>query len=192
MCKAIFVDIDGTLRNSKRELSSKTIKTVRRASKEGNLIVLCSGRPRKYTEIISKQCCASKYIITSGGGNIYDYNSKKTLYKNIMDKQACKELYNIAKRVDARFMMDVGACRVVNRVEHFDGSEIELKTDIYDFIDNNDIMQCTIADKDFEKIKSIGDEIKAVKNVEIKNQHKSLTNKNYPKNGTIYYNIANI
>ena len=109
-----------------------------------------------------------------------------------MDKQACKELYNIAKRVDARFMMDVGACRVVNRVEHFDGSEIELKTDIYDFIDNNDIMQCTIADKDFEKIKSIGDEIKAVKNVEIKNQHKSLTNKNYPKNGTIYYDIANI
>lgn len=192
MCKAIFIDIDGTLRNSKRELTNKTIETIKRATEHGIIIVLCSGRPRKYTEIISKQCFASQYIITSGGGNIYDYKSKKTLYKNIMNKQACKDLYKIAKKVDARFLMDVGECRVVNKVEHFDGSEIKLKGDIYSFIDTNDIMQCTIADRDFDKIKSIGDEIRNIKNVEIKNQHKSLTNKNYSKDGTIYYDVANI
>lgn len=192
MCKAIFIDIDGTLRNSKRELTNKTIETIKRATEHGIIIVLCSGRPRKYTEIVSKECFASQYIITSGGGSIYDYKNKKILYKNIMNKQACKELYGIAEKVNARFLMDVGECRVVNRIEHFDGSEIQLNEEIYSFIDNNDIMQCTIADKDFDKIKNIGDEIRAIKNVEIKNQHKSLTNRDYPKEGTIYYDVANI
>ena len=192
MCKAIFIDIDGTLRNNKRELTNKTIETIKKATEQGIIIVLCSGRPRKYTEIVSKQCWASQYIITSGGGSIYDYKNEKILYKNLMDKQACKELYKIAETFDLRFLMDVGECRVVNRIEHFDGSEIELNEDIYSFIDNNDIMQCTIADKNFDKIKTIGDRIRAIKNVEIKNQHKSLTNKNYPKEGTIYYDVANI
>lgn len=191
MYKIIFVDIDGTLRNSKRKLSEKTIQAVRMATEKGLIIVLCSGRPRKYTENISRECYASNYIITSGGGNIYDYKNNKIMYTNIMNKKACKELYKISQKVNARFLMDVGECRVVNRVEHYDGSEIELKSDIYKFIENNDIMQCTIADKDFQKIRGIKNDVQNVKNVEIKNQHKSLTNSNYPREGTIYYDIAN-
>lgn len=191
MYKVIFVDIDGTLRNSKRELTEDTIEAIKQITDSGIMVVLCTGRPREYTERISKKCFASHYIITSGGGSIYDYKAKKSMYINIMNKQACKDLYRIAMSVDARFLMDVGKCRVVNKVKHHDGTEIKLKGDVDKFIDNNDIMQCTIADEEFDKIKSIGDEVKAIKNVEIKNQHKSLTNKNYPKEGTIYYDVAN-
>ena len=54
MIKAIFVDIDGTLRDSNRNLSVKTIETIKRVSEKGILVILCSGRPRKYTEQIVK------------------------------------------------------------------------------------------------------------------------------------------
>ena len=77
MIKAIFIDIDGTLRDSDRNLSSRTINAVKKVTDKGILVILCSGRPRRYTEQISKECFASKYIITSSGGNIYDYVENK-------------------------------------------------------------------------------------------------------------------
>ena len=120
MIKAIFVDIDGTLRDSNRNLSAKTIETIKRVSEKGVLVILCSGRPRKYTEQISRECFASKYIITSSGGNIYDYKQDKILYVNEMNKEAIIKLYEIANPEDARFIMNVGEGRVVNKVKHPD------------------------------------------------------------------------
>ena len=46
MVKAIFIDIDGTLRDSDRNLSERTIDAVKRVTNEGILVILCSGRPR--------------------------------------------------------------------------------------------------------------------------------------------------
>ena len=65
MVKAIFIDIDGTLRDSNKNLSVKTIDTIKKATEKGILVILCSRRPRKYTEQTSRECFASKYIITS-------------------------------------------------------------------------------------------------------------------------------
>ena len=73
-----------------------------------------------------------------------------------------------------------------------DGLETELKTDIETFVNENNIAQCLIEDTDFEKIKPLKEDIEKVKNVEIKNQHKSLTDPKAPREGTIYYDIANI
>ena len=56
MIKAIFIDIDGTLRDSNRNLSTRTIKAVKDITDKGVLVILCSGRPRKYTEQISREC----------------------------------------------------------------------------------------------------------------------------------------
>lgn len=53
-------------------------------------------------------------------------------------------------------------------------------------------MQCIIADKDFDKIKNLIPKIEKVKNVEIKNRHKSLIDSNYPRDNTIYCDVANI
>lgn len=191
MVKVIFIDIDGTLRNSNRELSIKTIDTIRKVSEKGMLVILCSGRPKKYTEEISRKCFASKYIITSSGGCIYDYEQDKDLYLNIMDKEAIIELYNIANPEDSRFIMNVGEGRVVNKVKH-PKEEKKLEEDIADFVYKNDILQCTIADNNFEKIKKLIPKIEKVENVEIKNRHKSLLDDKFKDDKTIFCDIANI
>lgn len=41
MIKAIFIDIDGTLRDSNRNLSSRTINAVKRVTDKGILVILC-------------------------------------------------------------------------------------------------------------------------------------------------------
>lgn len=192
MYKAIFIDIDGTLRDDNENISERTIKAIKNITQKGILVVLCSGRPIKYTENISRECRASNYIITSNGGSIYNYENNETLYINKMDKKAVIELYKIAQKVNARFIMDIADSRIVNRLKHLDGSEIELEISVEEFVNQNDIIQCVIADSDFEKIKSIKGKIEKVKNVEIKNQHKNLIDETAPRKGSAYYDVAAI
>lgn len=192
MYKAVFIDIDGTLRDNNKNISNKTIATIKNLTNNGILVILCTGRPRKYTEDISRKCHASKYIITSNGGSIYNYEENKIIYENIMNKKACIKLYEIAKQADVRFIMNVGDIRVVDRLKCLDGSEIKLKTDIEKFVNENNVLQCTIADENYEKIKNLRKYIDEIENVEIKNQHKSLIDCNESKQGTIFYDVANI
>ena len=191
MIKAIFIDIDGTLRDSNRNLSAKTIEIIKKVTKKRIFVILCSGRPRKYTEQISRECFASPYIITSSGGNIYDYEQNKTLYVNKMNKEAIIKLYKIANPEDVRFIMNVGEGRVVNKVKHPD-QETKLEEDIKEFVYKNDVVQCTIADSNFDKIKNLIPKIEEVENVEIKNRHKSLLDTKFKDDKTIFCDIANI
>lgn len=193
MYKAIFIDIDGTLINSQGDITNKTREIIKQVTEKGMLVVICSGRPRNFIENISRKANASKYIITSNGSGIYDYEEDKALAVNSMDKQECIELYKITEAVDAKFIMNVGATRVVSKLTHFDGSEEKLEVDIKKFIKNNDIEQCVIVDKDFEKIKSIKPQIEKLKKIAIKNQHKSLIDGSVPKQGSsIYYDVASV
>lgn len=188
MVKAIFIDIDGTLRDSNKNLSVKTIDTIKKVTEKGILVILCSGRPRKYTEQISRECFASKYIITSSGGNIYDYEQNKVIYVNKMNKEALIKLYEIANPEDVRYIMNVGEGRVVNKVKHPE-QEKKLEENIRDFVYKNDVVQCTIADSSFDKIKNL---IPKIEKVEIKNRHKSLLDIKFKDNNTIFCDIANI
>jgi len=185
MVKAIFIDIDGTLRDSKEHISDKTIEMIKKVTKKGILVILCSGRPRKYTEAVSRECLASKYIITSGGSNIYDYEKNEVLYVNIMNKEACVKLYEIAEKANVRFIMNVGEGRVVNKLKDLENGDVKLETE-------NDVVQCVISDSNFENIKKIKGQIEAVEKVEIKNQSKNLIEGVITSRKSGYCDVANI
>ena len=71
--KAIFIDIDGTLRNDKKEISIRTKEIIKKFVEKGILIVICSGRQNKNVEQISIEASCSPYIITSNGAQVFDY-----------------------------------------------------------------------------------------------------------------------
>lgn len=108
-----------------------------------------------------------------------------------MNKEAIIKLYEIANPEDARFIMNVGEGRVVNKVKHPD-QEKQLEEDIREFVYKNDVVQCTIADSNFDKIKNLIPKIEKVENVEIKNRHKSLLDTKFKDDKTIFCDIANI
>lgn len=87
--------------------------------------------------------------------------------------------------------MNVGEGRVVNKVKHAD-QEKKLDENIKDFVYKNDVVQCTIADSNFEKIKNLIPKIEKVENVEIKNKHKSLVDSKFKDDKTVFCDIANI
>ena len=77
MYKWVFSDIDGTLRNSERKITERTKESIKKLRNNNVGIILCSGRPRHEVEEVSKECGASRYIISSNGAEVYDYISKK-------------------------------------------------------------------------------------------------------------------
>jgi Cof subfamily protein (haloacid dehalogenase superfamily) len=192
MYKAIFIDIDGTLQEHKMKMSQRAMNAIENLSKKGIIIVIASGRPRKYVEDISRKCFASRYIISSNGSEVYDYIDKKTIYISKMDRLACENLYKIAEKNNIRITMACEDEKYEN--ESLNGNVLENKIDpdIKRFLDTHDIKQCVVSDFDFDKMKNMKKEIEQVKyGVEIKNQSKSLIDDKIAPQGAIYYDIAN-
>lgn len=80
--KAVFIDIDGTLTNSKHEITETIRDSIKKLKENGVYIILCSGRKNIDVCKYSKEVCASEYAISSNGAQTYDYEKKKNIYKD--------------------------------------------------------------------------------------------------------------
>jgi Cof subfamily protein (haloacid dehalogenase superfamily) len=191
MYKAIFIDIDGTLRDNNKNISDRTVNVIKSITDKGIQVVLCSGRQQKYIENISRYCNASKFVISSTGGSIYDYENDQLMYANSMDKDAVISLYKIAQNADVRFLMNAPDNIVTTKVKYNDGLEKLLEEPIETFVNNNSVFQCTVGDNEYLKIKKIIPSIEQVVNCEIKAMHRSLKDDSAPKTGYIYCDVSN-
>ncbi|MBQ8299230.1 MAG: HAD family hydrolase [Clostridia bacterium] len=189
MYKAIFVDIDGTLRDDNRNISQRTKDVIKKISENGTYVVITSGRPKKYTENISRMCNASKYIISSGGASIDDYEGNLNLKRDVISKKTCEKIYKMAQELGIRVVMNMGEKRYANRLV---GKKDELLIENLDELLKNSLPeQCVILDENYEKIKEIREKVLLMTDVVINNQHKCFTNPDVPKNGIIYIDITN-
>lgn len=190
MYKVIFADIDGTLRNSKREITGRTKDDIKKLRTKGIQVVLCSGRPRCEVERVSRECGASRYIISSNGAELYDYISKRVLYKDLVNIDAIEKLYKIIEKTDCTFVMHSGNIRIVNKLKYNDHTEIVPSKGIISAAYDNDIMQCTIIGKELEKMKTIRSQILEVSGVRIANESKCFANKEILPNDSIYCDVV--
>jgi len=170
--KIIFIDIDGTLRNSEKKVTPKVAETIKRAVEYGLIICICSARYRKYTMLVSQEANASGYIISSNGSDVYNYQTGKTIFNKSIDKSIVKELYALAESYQAVIALDNDGERYANKIRH---PERELLIDDLDKVLNNcHVAQCVINDPDDEKIRKIIEIVKQYKTIEIKNLTKYL------------------
>ena len=61
----IAIDSDGTLRHSDGNISDKTKETIKKVIDCGNIVVICTARPRYYTLKISNEVGINEYLISS-------------------------------------------------------------------------------------------------------------------------------
>jgi Cof subfamily protein (haloacid dehalogenase superfamily) len=99
--KVLVLDIDGTLTNSKKEITSKTKKALRKAYEKGVKVVLASGRPTPGILPIAEEIGFDEfggYILSFNGGKIIDYKSKEVIFQKILPDEEIPSLYNSAKK----------------------------------------------------------------------------------------------
>jgi len=99
--KVIVLDLDGTLTNSKKEISPRTYSALIEAQEKGVVLVLASGRPTYGITPLAEQLQMDKfggYILSFNGGKIINYKTKETIMEQTLEQELLPWLYNISKK----------------------------------------------------------------------------------------------
>ena len=97
----LALDLDGTLTNSKKEISRPTLEALIDIQKHGKKVVLASGRPTQGVMPLAEQLHLSdygSYILSFNGGRITDCRTKKAIYNKTVPNDVAHQLYTIAKK----------------------------------------------------------------------------------------------
>lgn len=102
--KALILDIDGTLTNSKKVITGRTKLALERAQLGGVTVVLASGRPTYGIIPVAREISLQKhggYILSYNGGCVLNCKTDEVLYEELIPLQTVAELYKAAKRYGA-------------------------------------------------------------------------------------------
>lgn len=99
LIKLVAIDLDGTLLNSKKEISERNKAALAQAKAAGVKIVLCTGRPLAAIEIYLEALDLrdnGDYSITFNGGLVQKNDTGEIIEKALMPLAAVHELYELA------------------------------------------------------------------------------------------------
>ena len=97
--KMIVLDLDGTLTNSKKEISKPTKEALIEVQKRGCKVVLASGRPTPGVLPLAKELkleIYGGYTLAFNGARILDCRSQKVIYQKTLPQKTIPEIYNAA------------------------------------------------------------------------------------------------
>lgn len=113
MKKLIAVDVDGTLIKSNHELSERTKKTLIEAQKQGNRLVISSGRAPKGVEHLYKELEMDKYngyICNFNGGLVTNVMNGEVVINHTLDPEKMKEMLKFSKDLDIDYVIYYNNC----------------------------------------------------------------------------------
>lgn len=98
--KLLVLDIDGTLVNSRKEITDKTRNALIDIQSKGHIVALASGRPyygmEEYAGLIELDHFGG-YALSFNGGIILNCRTKEKIYENTMPVRFAKPIYEYAK-----------------------------------------------------------------------------------------------
>lgn len=98
--KILVLDIDGTLTNSKKEITENTRKALIDIQEQGNVVVIASGRPTAGIVKVAQELCLDKfggYVLSFNGAKITNWKTKEVIYQNSLSHDLIRPLYSFAK-----------------------------------------------------------------------------------------------
>lgn len=94
----IALDLDGTLTNSKKEISRPTLEALIKIQEQGKKVVLASGRPTTGVIPLARQLKLDRYgsyILSFNGGCIIDCRTEKVIYNKTLPLDVTAPLFKI-------------------------------------------------------------------------------------------------
>ncbi len=98
--KILVLDIDGTLTNSKKEITPKTKNALMMAQKLGVKLVIASGRPTYGIQPIAKELELDKYggyILAFNGAKIIDCKNNEVIYEKSISADLLNDIYDLSQ-----------------------------------------------------------------------------------------------
>lgn len=97
----LVLDLDGTLTNSKKEITKPTLEALLDIQQQGKKVVLASGRPTQGVIPLAKELHLSDYggyILSFNGGRITDCRSGQIIYNRILPADVYHPTFELAKK----------------------------------------------------------------------------------------------
>lgn len=101
----LALDLDGTLTNSKKEISKPTLEALIEIQEMGKKVVLASGRPTRGITPLARQLRLhhyGSYILSFNGGRITDCRTKELIYNKTLPPDVAGPLYQLVKKYEDR------------------------------------------------------------------------------------------
>ncbi len=165
--KLILIDSDGTLKKTDGSISIRTKKAILDNKKIGNIVVICTSRPRYQTTDIMKEAGASEIIISSNGSEIYDCDKKAILNSIFINKEDIYEFVRCAYANDVRLILTAEDFDYVTKEPRNQRQLLLKEFDFVNQLKDIDIKQCMFIDKKIKKIYEIKDNLKKKQNIRI-------------------------
>lgn len=179
MYKLIAIDIDGTLLNSKSELTQNTIEVLKQASEKGIYIVLTSGRMTSVVKVFCNKIGADKFLIAENGASIVDLHSDELIYKRYIPKNTVLDIINVCEENNIYYMIYTNKELIVKNLKHMAlffykqnyNPNARLNTHIatYEYIETleDDFTKIMICDEDRAIYNSIVNKLKKLESIDV-------------------------
>ncbi len=103
MKKVLVLDIDGTLTNSKKEITKATLEAMIKVQEAGAIIIIASGRPTHGVKHIADALQLEKYggyILSFNGARIMNAKTREVVYQQVFPKECMAPLLEYANAHD--------------------------------------------------------------------------------------------
>lgn len=109
--KLIAVDVDGTLLNSKNEISAKTKETLLKAREQGHKVVIVSGRPTSGVRYLAEELEFEKFgglLSNYNGGSITNFKTGEVITNHTLDLDLAKQILTETKDLPLKIIIPSG------------------------------------------------------------------------------------
>lgn len=96
----LATDLDGTLLNAKKEISSENIKAINRALEMGKHVIFSTGRALGEVEQFFPLFPTMRYVLCESGGLLYDRQEKRVISRQVLDPAITLEVLRYAEPRD--------------------------------------------------------------------------------------------
>lgn len=94
--KAVVTDLDGTLLDSRKELSEETKRVLKECHERGILLIPATGRTIKGVPDFIKALPAVRYLILTNGSRIYDQKRQEMIGGHLLDQELTAKILKYA------------------------------------------------------------------------------------------------
>lgn len=124
----LALDLDGTLTNSKKEITRPTLEALIDIQKQGKKVVLASGRPTQGVLPLAEQLHLGdygSYILSYNGGKITDCRSQELIYNKVLPDDVAHPLYMIAKKYTGIDILTYSSEYIISGIRPNEYTELE-------------------------------------------------------------------
>lgn len=101
--KVLILDVDGTLTNSQKVISEKTLQALLEMQERGHIIMIASGRPThgvKWISDVLKLEQYGGYVLNFNGARIMNVKTKEIVYQQKFPRECIEKLYDYCVKND--------------------------------------------------------------------------------------------